>query len=81
MASPGAHAGPLNPPHFHQAASRYSPCLVPLCRKWAVAGRDRGKLERLVASLATDSVGGDTPPPGIVVADVTDPASLLAMAK
>ncbi|EFN50859.1 hypothetical protein CHLNCDRAFT_59409 [Chlorella variabilis] len=45
--------------------------------KWAVAGRDRVKLERLAASLA----GNDGNEPSIVVADVADPASLLEMAK
>ena len=47
-----------------------------------MAGRDRGKLQRLVASLTTGGGGGGgVRPPGVVVADVTDPASLLAMAK
>ena len=42
-----------------------------------MAGRDRGKLERLVSSLAAE---GSTPPT-VVVADVNDPASLLEMAR
>ena len=44
-------------------------------RKWAVAGRDRAKLEALAASLG----GGAAP--GVVVADVAAPDSLLAMAR
>lgn len=52
------------------------PCLIPLyCRPWAIAGRDRGKLEKLAASLEA------SPAPGIVVADVRDEASLRQMAE
>lgn len=42
---------------------------------WAIAGRDRGKLEKLAASLEA------SPAPGIVVADVRDEASLRQMAE
>ena len=45
------------------------------CRKWAFAGRSRDKLQRLAASLTGHSS------PGIIVADVSDPASLLELAK
>jgi short subunit dehydrogenase-like uncharacterized protein len=41
--------------------------------RWAIAGRDRGKLEALAADLPGD--------PGIVVADVTDPSSLRELAR
>ena len=44
-----------------------------------MAGRDRGKLERLVASLSATTEGST--PPSVVVADVNDPASLLEMAR
>jgi hypothetical protein len=44
-----------------------------------VAGRDRGKLERLVASLSATTEGST--PPSVVVADVNDSASLLEMAR
>lgn len=44
--------------------------------KWAVAGRSRGRLEQLAASLATAGAA-----PGVVLADVADEASLLAMAQ
>jgi short subunit dehydrogenase-like uncharacterized protein len=40
---------------------------------WAIAGRDRAKLEAL-----RDELPGD---PGVVVADVTDPDSLLTLAR
>lgn len=50
--------------------------LCPLLHsEWAVAGRDRARLEALVGLLG----GGTTP--GIVVADVATPDSLLAMAR
>jgi short subunit dehydrogenase-like uncharacterized protein len=41
--------------------------------RWAIAGRDRDKLEAL-----RDELPGD---PGVEVADVTDPASLAALAR
>jgi short subunit dehydrogenase-like uncharacterized protein len=41
--------------------------------RWAIAGRDRAKLEALAAELPGE--------PGIVVADVTDPASLQELAR
>lgn len=43
---------------------------------WAIAGRDQSKLERLTTSLT-----GGGAPPAVVVADVSDPASLLHMAR
>ena len=46
-----------------------------MCSTWAIAGRDRSRLEALAASLS----GGTAP--GIVVADVASPDSLLAMAR
>ncbi|MFW6050254.1 MAG: saccharopine dehydrogenase family protein [Myxococcota bacterium] len=47
--------------------------------RWAVAGRDREKLERVRAELvALDKDCGDV---GLVVADVGDPASLADMAR
>ena len=50
--------------------------LTPLLRsKWAIAGRDLTRLETLAASLS----GGAAP--GIVVADVAAPDTLLAMAR
>lgn len=50
--------------------------LTPLLRStWAIAGRDRTRLETLAASLS----GGAAP--GIVVADVAAPDSLLVMAR
>ncbi len=51
--------------------------------RWAVAGRDAARLHALVARLHTlvERRGAEAvPPTGIVVADVDDPASLLAMA-
>lgn len=44
--------------------------------RWAVAGRSRDRLEALAASL-----GCGASRPGIIVADVGDPASLLDMAR
>lgn len=62
------------------------PSLVPAClssqtsldlhhsrSKWAIAGRDRARLDALAASLSASS-------PGVLVADATDAASLAAMA-
>jgi hypothetical protein len=48
--------------------------------KWAVAGRDRAKLEGLAASLLQATSGGVSAP-GIVIADVADQDSLVAMAR
>lgn len=45
--------------------------------RWAVAGRSRERLEALSASLSS----GAGSKPGIIVADVGDPASLLDMAR
>ncbi len=45
--------------------------------RWAIAGRDRGKLETLRAKLAAAHGGRDI---GVVVADVRDEASMRAMA-
>ena len=45
---------------------------------WAVAGRNRTKLDALVARLAAEMP--DVPAPGVVVADTEDPESLADMA-
>ena len=45
---------------------------------WAVAGRNRTKLDALVARLATEMP--DVPAPGVVVADTEDARSLVEMA-
>jgi short subunit dehydrogenase-like uncharacterized protein len=42
--------------------------------RWAVAGRDAAKLERVLAEIGVS-------PPEVLVADVADPASLTAMAS
>ena len=46
---------------------------------WAVAGRNRTKLDAVVAQLAAQSP--EVPAPGVVVADTDDPASLAEMAR
>lgn len=45
--------------------------------RWALGGRDRGRLEKLAASLAVNSGAA----PGVVVANVDAPSSLLDMAR
>lgn len=45
---------------------------------WALAGRDRAKLERVAASLSS---GAGAQAPGILVADVSSPDSLASMAR
>jgi short subunit dehydrogenase-like uncharacterized protein len=47
--------------------------------RWAVAGRNPGKLDAVRARLVADHPGA--PAPGTVVADVDDPASLRALAE
>lgn len=46
---------------------------------WAVAGRNRTKLDAIVARLATEMP--DVPAPGVVVADTDDARSLAEMAR
>ncbi|NUT97973.1 MAG: saccharopine dehydrogenase [Saccharothrix sp.] len=46
---------------------------LPAGARWALAGRDRGKLDAVRSSLPGD--------PDVLVADVTDPASLRAVAE
>ena len=46
---------------------------------WAVAGRNRTKLDALVARLSAEMP--DVPAPGVVVADTEDPESLADMAR
>lgn len=43
------------------------------CRPWAIAGRDRARLDQVVRQL---SIPAGSQAPGVVVADVTDQASL-----
>ncbi len=52
--------------------ARYFAAHAPAGLRWAVAGRDRGKL---------DQIGGDTGAGGVVVADAGDPAAIDAMAS
>ncbi|HYJ69438.1 MAG TPA: saccharopine dehydrogenase NADP-binding domain-containing protein [Nocardioidaceae bacterium] len=46
--------------------------------RWAIAGRDVARLERLASQLAL--VAPDSPRPGIVQADISDPLTLGALA-
>ncbi len=46
---------------------------------WAIAGRNRTKLDALVTRLAAEVPG--VPAPGVVLADTEDPASLAEMAR
>ena len=52
---------------------------IPEGGSWAVAGRNRTKLDALVARLATEMP--DVPAPGVVVADTENAASLAEMAR
>ncbi len=51
---------------------------MPVGGSWAVAGRNRTKLDAVVARLATEMP--DVPAPGVVVADTEDARSLVEMA-
>lgn len=46
---------------------------------WAIAGRNRTKLDAVVARLATEMP--DVPAPGVLIADTEEPATLAAMAR
>src|SRR5699024_6473471 len=46
---------------------------------WAIAGRNRTKLDALAARMASEMP--DVPPPGVVVADTTDRESLEDLAR
>ena len=52
---------------------------VPPGNRWALAGRDRGRLEAVRDRLAAGHTGGVLP--DLLTADVTDPASLRAVAE
>ncbi|MFS4490905.1 saccharopine dehydrogenase family protein [Dietzia kunjamensis] len=52
---------------------------IPEGGSWAVAGRNRTKLDAIVARLATEMP--DVPAPGVVVADTDDARSLADMAQ
>jgi short subunit dehydrogenase-like uncharacterized protein len=48
--------------------------------RWALVGRDRGKLERVRAGLQDVRAAG-VPEPGLLVADAADPAALATVAE
>lgn len=52
---------------------------MPAGGSWALAGRNRTKLDAVVARLATEMP--DVPAPGVVIADTEDPATLAEMAR
>ena len=62
-----------NDPALTTATSGTTP---PTVLRWAIAGRSKPKLDALVARLSSTGA----PPTGVVVADVSDPTALRAMA-
>ena len=52
---------------------------MPAGGSWALAGRNRTKLDAVVARLASEMP--DVPAPGVVIADTEDPATLAEMAR
>ena len=59
-------------------AAEYLANHAPAEIRWAIAGRDTERLERLAGQLAL--LVRDAPPPGIVHADIDDPHTLRALA-
>lgn len=60
-------------------AAEYLAKNAPSNTRWAIAGRSRHRLDQIFGKLCSSSPA--CPPRGVVVADVGDPKSLLAMAS